>query len=138
MKAQAILAVVVLLLAAGCSDPKPDFYWYHPEKTFEEVKAEYSECELRAQQEATKAIEGEYFDRLRSPVALANGGEPPAKKNKSTDPSLQAKADWGALYKQNAFDGCMQSRGYVRLRGYQVPRTLKTKELPLGAIAGKK
>lgn len=137
MKAQCVLLVMVLLLAAGCSAPKPEFYWYHPEKTFKQVKADYSECECKAQEEAAKAVEDKYFDRLRSPTALANDEETPAREDKSADPSLQAKTDWGKLYKQKAFAGCMQGRGYVQLRAYQVSPSLKTKELPMGAIAGK-
>lgn len=136
MKAQSILLTMALFLAAGCPGPKPEFYWYHPGKTLDEVKADYSECEDKAQEEAEKVIEEEYFDRLRSPAVLAEGEEASSKKNKSDDPSLQAKRDWGGLYKQNAFAGCMQSRGYVKLRPYQVSPDLKTRKLPLGAIAG--
>ncbi len=136
MRAQAILLMMVAFLAAGCSGPKPEFYWYHPERTLKEVKADYRECELQARDEAAKAIEDEYFDRLRSPVALEAGDKPPAKKRKSTDPALQAKIDWGRRYKQSAFDGCMQGRSYVQIRAYQLPDGVKTKELPLGAVAG--
>ena len=136
MRTFSILLVMVLFLATGCSGAKPEFYWYYPRKTLEEVKADYSECELQAEEEAAKAVEDEYFDRLRSPAALANGDEPPAKKGKSKDPSAKAKAEWGAMYKQKAFAGCMQSRGYVKLKGYQASPNLKTKELPMGAVAG--
>ena len=137
MKARSILLVMVLFLAAGCSGAKPEFYWYYPGKTLEEVKADYSECELQAEEEAAKAVEDEYFDCLRSPASLANSDEAPAKKAKSKDPSAQAKAEWEAMYKQKSFAGCMQGRGYVKLRGYQASPSLKTKELPMGAIAGK-
>jgi len=137
MRTQSVLLLLSLFLAAGCAGPKPPFYWYHPDKTLEEVKADYSECESKAQEEAAKMVEDKYFDHLRSPNALAAGEEPPAKKDKSADPELQARTDWGKLYGRKAFAGCMQSRGYVKLRAYQVTPDLKTKELPLGAIAGK-
>jgi hypothetical protein len=125
--------LLVLFAAVGCAS-KPDFCWYQPDKTIEEVKADYDECESKAHEEAARAIDEEYFDRLRSPSHLANPDQP-APKSK-TDPALKAKAEWGLLYKQNAFAGCMQSRGYIQLRYHQIPPTLKTKELPLGAIAG--
>ena len=63
---------MVLFLAAGCSGPKPEFYWYYPGKTLKEAKTDYAECECKAQEEAAKVVEDEYFDRLRSPTALAN------------------------------------------------------------------
>ncbi|MEN6575872.1 MAG: hypothetical protein ABFD90_05965 [Phycisphaerales bacterium] len=138
MKARAILPAMALLFAAGCSGPKPEFYWYHPGKTFEEARADYAECKIQAEDEAAKAVEDKYFDRLRSPAVLASGEDAPAPKKKSDDPSLKAKAEWGAVYKQNAFAGCMESRGYVKLKDYQVSDTVKTKQLPLGAIAGKR
>lgn len=137
MRTQSVFLMLSLFLTAGCAGPKPPFYWYHPDKTLEEVKADYTECESKAQEEAAKMVEDEYFDHLRSPNVLAAGEEPPAKKSKSADPELQAKTDWGKLYEQKAFAGCMQSRGYVQLRAYQVTPSLKRKELPMGAIAGK-
>jgi len=128
------LSLALLFVVTGCSS-KPDFYWFHPDRTLDEVKADYDECESKAQEEAVKAVDEQYFDRLRSPSGLANPDQPPPKSK--SDPSLKAKAEWGLLYKQNAFAGCMESRGYVKLRFHQVPPTLKTKKLPLGAIAGR-
>ena len=138
MKPQAPFLATLLFLAAGCSNPKPEFYWYHPEKTFREVKEDYRECEIQAKEKAIEVLEDTYFDGLRSPTALANGEKAPPKKKKSVDPAVQAKAEWGALYKQNAFDGCMEGRGYVRLKDHQLSPNLKTKALPLGGIAGGK
>lgn len=128
----------MLFLGAGCSGPKPQFYWHHPEKTIDDIKSDYGECESQAEEESWKVVDREYFDRLRSPAAL--GDEEAAKKarRKSDDPAAQAKEQWRQIYKQKAFDGCMESRGYVRLRPYQVADNLKKKELPLGAIAGRK
>ena len=34
--------------------------------------------------------------------------------------------------------GCMEGRGYVRLKDHQLSPNLKTKALPLGGIAGGK
>ena len=71
------------------------------------------------------------------PTDLSAREAPPVKKKKSVDPRLQAKAEWGNLYRQNAFNGCMLSRGYVRLKDYQLSSSYKTKELPMGAIAAR-
>ncbi len=140
MRTQFLLLAMMLFLGAGCSGSKPPFYWYYPGKTFDEVKADYDECECKAQEESEKVVEEEYFDRLRSPVILS-GDEEAAKKSKksrSEDPTAQAKEDWREMYKQKAFVGCMEGRGYIQLRPYQVSGDLKKKKLPLGAIAGKK
>lgn len=141
MRTHVLLLVIVLLGTAGCAGSKPAFYWYHPDKTFEEAKADYAECEVKAQEEAERIVEDEYFERLRSPVVLS-GDEEAVKKRKrqtkSKDSASLARDEWQDLYKQNAFSGCMTSRGYVQLRGYQVSQDCRTKELPLGAIAGKR
>jgi hypothetical protein len=141
MKTHAALLVLVLLGAAGCSGAKPKFYWFHPDRTFDEAKADYEQCAAQAQEDAEKVTEDEYFERLRSPVVLSGDDEAikqRKKPKKSEDPASLARDEWRDLYKQNAFSGCMTSRGYVQLREYQVSASLKTKKLPLGAIAGRK
>ncbi len=138
MRTQLILLAAVLFLGAGCSGSKPQFYWFHPDKNFDEVKIDYTECEGQAEEESWKIVDREYFDRLRSPGALADEKTTKKARKKSDDPAAQAKEEWREVYKQKAFDGCMESRGYVRLRAYQVSDGLKKKELPLGAIAGRR
>jgi hypothetical protein len=141
MKIRTLLLVLALLGVSGCAGSKPAFYWYHPDRTFEEAKAEYAECEVKAQEEADAIVEDEYFERLRSPVVLSGDEEAMKKRkrqSKSRDSASLARDEWRDLYKQNAFSGCMTSRGYVQLRGYQLSKDFKTKELPLGAIAGKR
>jgi hypothetical protein len=133
----ALLLMTALFAATGCSGPRPEFYWYQPDKTLEEVKTAYAECESKAREDAARAVEEQYFDRLRSPVDLMDADNPPSRRNRSADPALEAKARWGDLYRQNAFNGCMQSRGYVKLRAHQVPSNIRTRQLPMGAIAGK-
>ncbi|NLH41434.1 MAG: hypothetical protein GX448_06300 [Planctomycetes bacterium] len=141
MTIRTVFLVTVCLGMAGCGGAKPAFYWYHPDRTFDEAKAEYAECEVQAEEEAEKITQEEYFERLRSPVILS-GNEQAIKHRKklkkSEDPADLARAEWREIYKQNAFSGCMTSRGYVQLREYQVPEGLKTKEMPLGAIAGRR
>jgi len=132
-----MLSVVLLVFAGGCSSSPPKSYWFHPDKTFDQIKADYRECEVRAQEQTDKAVEEKIFDGLRSPVVIASGDKAPARK-KSVDPAQQAKADWGAFYRQRAFDGAMQGLGYIKVRRHEIADGLKTKELPLGAIAGKK
>jgi hypothetical protein len=141
MKVYAALLVIVSLGAVGCSGAKTKFYWCHPGGTLDQAKADYEECAAQAQEDAEKITEQEYFERMRSPVVLSGDEEAikqRKKPKKSEDPASLARDEWRDLYKQNAFSGCMVSRGYIQLRDYQVPENLKTKKLPLGAIAGRK
>jgi hypothetical protein len=71
MKMYTALLVIVLLGMGGCAGSKPPFYWFHPDKTLEEAKADYAECESQAQEEAEEITQDEYFERLRSPVVLS-------------------------------------------------------------------
>lgn len=135
MKIHAILPVFVLLLAAGCSDSEPEFYWYHPGKTLKEAKGDYSECEVQAKDEAAKAVEEKHFEGLRSPAVIASGKKPSSRKE-AENLAAKARAEWGAMYEANAFSGCMQSRGYVKLKEKQLSDAVKTKKMPLGALAG--
>jgi len=136
-KAHAMLPVVVLLFVAGCPDSEPEFYWYHPGKTLKEAKADYSDCQAQAQEEAAKAVEENQFDGLRSPAVIASGKKPSSRKE-AEKLAAKARAEWGAMYEANAFSGCMQSRGYVKLKEDQLSEAFQTKKLPLGAIAGER
>ena len=134
MRTSVIILVVMPFLAAGCSNAS--FYWYHSDRTFEEAKSDYCECEDKARQQAAEAVANEYFDHLRSPTRPGYSYESSRQDDVSTD-ALDAQATWGELYKQNAFNGCMRSRGYVQLQAHRVRSSLRTKDLPMGAIAGR-
>ena len=134
MRTSVIFLVGMLLLAAGCSNPS--FYWYYPDKTFEETKTDYCECRDKARQQAAEAVADEYFDHLRSPTRPGYSYDSSSRDDASAD-ALDAQATWGELYKQNAFNGCMRSRGYVQLKAYRIRPGLRTKDLPMGAIAGR-
>ena len=132
MRMSVILLVVISLLAAGCS--RPEFYWYHPDKTLDDANADYCECRDEADRQAAEAVAEEYFDHLRSPAHAPHAyGSPPDDGGSAND----ARMTWGELYKQNAFNGCMRGRGYLRLETHRVPSSLRTKNLPLGAVAGR-
>jgi len=130
------MLLVTVLLLAGCSSSKPAFYWYYPGKTLAEVKADYAECESQAQEEAQEKVDQEYFDHLRSPTVLSGSEKPSTRKSKPGEAELKAKSRWAELYRQNAFAGCMESRGYVKLKPGPAAQRLKTRKLPMGAIAG--
>lgn len=134
MRTSVIFLAVIPLLAAGCSNP--GFYWYRPDKTFEEAKTDYCECQDKARRQAAEAVADEYFDHLRSPTHPGYSYDSSPQDHAFTD-ALDAQATWGELYKQNAFNGCMRSRSYVQLKAHRVRSGLRTKDLPMGAIAGR-
>jgi hypothetical protein len=45
MRALVAVSIMMLLAVAGCSGPS--FYWYHPDRTLDQAKADYLECEDR-------------------------------------------------------------------------------------------
>ncbi len=134
MRTSVVFLVVMPLLAAGCSNPS--FYWYHPDRTFEEAKTDYCECRDKASRQADEAVADEYFNHLRSPARSGYSYDSLPPDDASAD-VLDAQATWGELYEQNAFNGCMRSRGYVQLKAHRIRPGLRTKDLPMGAIAGR-
>jgi len=128
--------LVMLFLAAGCS--KPAFYWYRADTSFEEAMTDYCECSEQASERAAEAVAEEYFERLRSPIPPSDAYVHPGGHDR---PSALSTDDdefgWGELYKQNAFNGCMRSRSYVKLKAHRVSPNLRTKSLSMGAIAGR-
>lgn len=135
MRTSVIVLVVISLLVAGCS--RPDSYWYYPDKTLDEVNADYCECRDKADRQAAEAVAEKYFDHLRSPAhpGYSYGSAP--EDDASAHGAIDAQMTWGELHKQNAFNGCMRGRGYVRLKAHRVPSNLRTKDWPLGAVAGR-
>jgi hypothetical protein len=136
MKAAAPLIVLLLLAIAGCS--QPDFYWYRVDATLEETEADYCACREQARQAAAEVVADEYFDRLRSPLYASDTYAAAGDQGMSPSEALNARTSWGALYEKNALAGCMKGSGYVPLEAHRVPSHLQTKDLPLGAIAGRK
>jgi hypothetical protein len=135
MRTSLIFLVGISLLAAGCS--RPDFYWYHPDKSLDEANADYCECRDKADRQAAEAVAEEYFDHLRSPAHPGYSYGSPLDDGGSANDAIDAQMTWGELHKQNAFNGCMRGRGYLWLRAHRVPSSLRTKDLPLGAVAGR-
>ena len=134
MKVPVTVFTAILLCAAGCS--KPAYYWYSPDKTLEQARADYRECRRYARQEAAEAVADEHFDLARLP------SRPPRSYGTAHDigPSegpLDAWTTWGEMYQQNVFDGCMGQRGYARIKAHRLPSDLRTKSFSLGAIAGR-
>ena len=98
---------------------------------------DYCECSEQATERAAEAVAEEYFERLRSPIPPSDAYVHPGGHDRPSVHSTDDEVGWGELYKQNAFNGCMRSRSYVKLKAHRVSPNLRTKSLSLGAIAGK-
>jgi len=107
MRIPVALLVATLFLAAGC-EVGPTHYWYQPGKTFKQAKKDYQQCESRAKE---AAADGE-SDRL--PESDEDGA--------------------GSRY---VFDGCMQGKGYLRIRDHRLPVDARKKSYSLGGVAGR-
>ena len=135
MRVPVTCLLVILFLVAGCESPA--FYWYRADTSFEQAMTDYGECREQATERAAEAVAEEYFAHLRSPTPPSGGYTHPGGHDRPDGLSTDAEASWGELYKQNAFNGCMRSHGYVKLKKHRVSPNLRKKSLPLGAIAGK-
>ena len=129
MKTPAIPPILLLFLLAGCA-PGPTHYWYHPDKTLEQAKEDYRECKSRAQDEAGEAVADDHLVRARSRSRSSDEGW------EFYDERVGSVSSWGAMYQQNVFEGCMQGKGYLKVRDYRLPSGLRTKSYSLGGIAG--
>jgi hypothetical protein len=134
MKIPAILALAMLLLTAGCSSPT--FYWYHPDRTIQEAKADYMECLDQARQKSGDMINDQHYDRL-APRDDPSGSKGPLKDESqpAADPR-DAQEVWQERYTRSVIADCMREKGYLKVRPDRIPDSVHTKKLPEGGVAG--
>jgi len=130
MNARVTLVTLTLFMIVGCA-PGPTHYWYHPDKTLEQAKKDYRECEARAKEEAGEAVADEQSVRSRS-------------RSRSSDDDwefynehIESRYSLGAMYERNVLDGCMQGRGYIKVQDYRLPSDLRTKDFSKDGVAGR-
>jgi hypothetical protein len=133
MKALTTLSIGMLLLLAGCSSPK--FYWYHPDRSLEEAKADFSECQDQARQKATDMISDQHYDRLPPPGGTTAARDVRKQSEKPSDPQETQDA-WQGRYEQSVITDGMKDKGYIMLRSNRLPHGVHTKKFPQGAVAG--
>lgn len=130
MKATAILLTLMLFLLIGCP-PGPTHYWYHPDKTLEEAKGDYRQCESRAEDEAGEAVAEEQHPQARSRSRSSDD------EWKFYDEHVKSMSGLEAMYEKNIFEGCMRSKGYIKVQDYHLPSDLRTKDYSKGGVAGR-
>jgi len=130
MKVPAALLTLTLLFVVGCT-PGPTHYWYHPDKTLEQAKEDCRACQDRAEEEAGEmAAESERLEARSQSRASDDGW-------KFYDEQVKSRSNLGMMYRENVFEGCMQSKGYVKVKDYRLPSNLRTKSYSMGAVAGR-
>ena len=107
MRVAVSFLALALFLAAGC-EVGPTHYWYQPGKTFEQAKRDYKQCEARAKEVAAD----DQSDHLED-------------------------AEGDKVGSRYVFDGCMQGKGYLRIRDHRLPTDARKKSYSLGGIAGR-
>ena len=128
MKVLTPFLALLLFLEAGCA-LGPRHYWYHPDRTLEEAKEDYRQCRQRARQEAGEAAADDHLVDVRS-------------KSRASDDEIfgidhmESSSSLGAMYRQNALSGCMQSKGYLRVRDYRLPSDVRRKAYATEGVAG--
>ena len=104
-------AAVVLLAgiaSLGCAS-RPEAYWYRPDKTLEEARADCQACNRQAQAHAQEEHMRRYQDSITHGRPWQMGSEAHEEADRDLD-------------EYNAFVACMNAKGYQRRR-----------ELPLGS-----
>jgi hypothetical protein len=136
MRVSAALVIATLLAAGGCSSPA--YYWYDPDRSLEEAKADYMDCLDQARHESGNVINDQHYDRVAPP----NGssvlpGLPPDQNRKVGDPAETQKA-WRQRYEQSIIADGMRDKGYLQVSANRIPRRMPTQKVPAGGgVAGR-
>ena len=130
MKARTGLLTLALFLLAGCA-PGPDDYWYHPDKTLKQAKADYCECEARAEKEAREMAADEALARSRTRSRSADDDW------EYYNEQVAARSNPVMVYEKNVLEGCMRGRGYVKVPEHRLPSELRTKDYAQRGVAGR-
>ena len=133
MKALVLVSLAVLFLASGCSSST--FYWYHPDRTLEEAKADYTECVDEARQKAGDVISGKHYDRLPPPSSSSAGASSPRDRIPAAPDDAQGA--WRDRYEQSVVADCMRAKGYMKLTPGRIPQGVHTKKFTQGGVAGR-
>jgi hypothetical protein len=134
MRALVALSIMMLLTLAGCSSPTS--YWYHPDRTFDEAKADYLECQDQARRKAEDMINEQHYDRLPPPGDSPAGSGSLTERARYASPGETQDA-WRERYEQSAVTNGMRAKGYLRLGADGVPRGVRTEKLAGGGVAGR-
>jgi hypothetical protein len=125
----------MLLLTAGCSSPT--FYWYHPDRTLDEAKADYMDCLDQARQKSDDMINDQHYDRLAPPDDSSDLKSPLQGGSRPAADPRDAQDAWRERYEQSVIADCMRGKGYLKVRPDRIPHGVHTKKLPEGAVAGR-
>ena len=134
MRALVALSILLLLAAAGCSGPS--FYWYHPDRTLDQAKADYLACEGQARQKAADMINEQHYDRLPPSDDSVTAPASLTERARYADP-VETREAWRARYEQSVIADSMRAKGYLRLQGGRVPSGVHTQKLSDGGVAGR-
>ena len=134
MRVLVTLSIMMTLALAGCSSPS--FYWYHPDRTLEQAKADYLACQDEAHQKAEDMINEQHYDRLppSDDSALVTGSL--TERARYADPGETQDA-WRGRYEQSVIADGMRAKGYLRLGAGRIPPGVHTKKFPEGGVAGR-
>ncbi|MHC4517136.1 MAG: hypothetical protein ACYTAS_00980 [Planctomycetota bacterium] len=119
MKVFTTLLVLGLLSLAGCA-LGPSHYWYHPDRSLEQAKEDFNQCKRRAQQESGEAA-----------ASRSSSGD-----ERLSDNRIDASSSPSGAYRKNVLSGCMQGKGYLRVRDYRLPSGVRTKDYTTEGVAG--
>jgi hypothetical protein len=130
MRIPALLAIALPLLLAGCSSPK--YYWYHPDRSLDEAKADFQDCLEQAHRKAGDVLNDPHLEHLPPPDNSVFRNEPLDQKPSETD----AHEAWLQYYEQSVLADCLREKGYIKVSRTRLPHDAHTKQFDEGAVAG--
>jgi hypothetical protein len=133
MRILALPAWVMLLLLTGCSGPS--FYWYHPDRSLEEAKADFTDCLDQAHRKADDLFRDPSFDHL--PPANPGFRNEPLDQKPSSAEAGEAREGRRRQYEASVVADCMREKGYLKIGAKHVPPGVHTKKFDEGAVAGR-
>ncbi len=134
MKILAAICVALLLVLTGCSSPMS--YWYHPDRSLEEVEADYTTCAEQARYKAADTISGQHYDRLPPPEGASALSDSPRERSRVTGNAGETQDAWREQYERSVIASGMKEKGYLKLSADHIPHGVHTKKFDKGAVAG--
>jgi hypothetical protein len=134
MKIPALLAIAMPLLLAGCSSPK--FYWYHPDRSLDEAKADFTECLDQARRKAGDMLSDPHVEHLPPPNSSSTFRNEPLDQRPSDADASETQEAWRQRYEQSVISDCMREKGYMKVSSDHMPHGVHTKKFDEGAVAG--
>jgi hypothetical protein len=109
-----ILMIGICLACLGCHS-RQETYWFHPDRTLEEITEDCRQCNRQAQARAQEEHVLRYRDSVEQGQSWRMGNELVEEVDRELDEA-------------NSFAGCMSSRGYRQVQAFPLGSEIRKKD----------